>query len=338
MSLTVEEAKTHSEAVDQWWLFKEFCRWEKASGGPDPQLPLFLRMAETAGIERDWAVGCYGAVYNVPGAQILWERFDPWEIRENPDEVQGSLEAIWAGLPFRRERRAVRTPVKLARYLVSYARWLDTPRPWVSPSDSGPYKDSWASLQGNVWGAGRYIISKMLGAFEKAGEPTVQPDFLAQGGWSPRECLAMLWPEHADTLLNDDTRAGARITDEIALNTQARLWNEFGLEISMYDLQTCACEYRENILSRRQYPGRSLDSELKHWSHAYSHGMIGDQMMAARKALFPQQHLGEENGWMSTRDELGHIAADHHYQWSDLLYDFQSTSDFSEPVKWKHSL
>lgn len=347
---TVTEALDAAAAADQWYLFSEFCRWEAACGGPDPQLAMVQEMSRDLPLlESGWRIGCYGAVYNVPGAELLWQHFPVPEL--DLVKLQAWVDENFPRIPFRRERRAVRSRVKLARYLHSYGLWLNEMVDaytraygyWVPSNGYKPpgkvwqvedYDSAWKDMAQNVWGAGRYIIMKMLELFRRMWDmpELAQPDIRAQGGWSPRGTLAMLYPHDARYLLEDDTRNGAQNAEHQATNVRRRLYHDYGLTVSYYDLQVFLCEYRESYVSRRQYPGRSLDSELKHFKAAHLNYRLGTAMLDARARIFPHECLGEFQGWGGTREELGSLAAVHGYMWSDLKFDFTATTNFSRPV------
>ncbi len=313
---------------DHWRLFSEFCRYEKEVGGPDPQLAMIVHAGRDLPLEdRVWGAGCYGAVYNTGGALVLWNKLPRSTVLGmGEDELRAWLVEHWDGIPFRRERRAVRTPDKLARYLRSYAlqshNWPERAW-WRNESSPANYEVAWADVN-RVYGVGRYIAIKLLELFHRLGAGTAAYDIRAREAWSPRQALALLWPQHARTLNEDQSRVGSAHAESIANTTLAVLRDDWEVEVSHFELQVMTCEYRESIESRRQYPGHSHDSEdrylqavVPHWGRS-----LADDGYQARKALFPAASLGELAGWEGNREDLGPVAAEYGYTWSDLRYDY----------------
>ena len=327
------------EMIDHWQMFSEFCRYETAVGGPSPHAKMVGEMIRGLPVqEQVWRIGCYGGVYNTGGALALWTNLDRTDvITMGEEELRAWLEDHWKGLPFRRERRAVRTPVKLAKYLRSYAMvsrdWPDRDW-WVGAATVPHYEAGWKDVQ-KVYGVGRYIAIRMLEMFSWLGSGTVAYDMRSDDAWSPRRTLALLLPSLSRVLNEDTTRAGNAAAETIARTTLDRLAAEFDVNLTIYELQVMLCEYRQSIISKRQYPGRSIDSEVRYLieAEAYWGESIAEPGWQVRKTLFPDVSLGEVHGWDKPREELGAVAADYGYTWSDLIYDFPASHDLSKPVR-----
>jgi len=308
-------------------LFREFCLYETAVGGPDPQLPLVAKMVEDCDLRtRIWAGACYAAVYNVASAEALWLNLTPKGIDEmGATALVGWLSDHWDGLRTRLERRAVREPPKLARCLMGLASWV-LGASWKGWGDAG-YPLAWDSVTG-LYSFGRYVSMKFLEYLRLQGIPgTTQPDLRLHGADSPREGLMLITGDPA--WLMDERKDLA--SDERAA---AELITGLGLAITPYEAQVLLCEFKQSLIGKRQYPGRSLDSELKYhwaikprWEHATS-------MFVARRAIFPMQSLGELHGWDGPREQLGGVAATYDYTWSDLLYDYTDSPDLAQPTRW----
>src|SRR3990167_11526760 len=110
---------------DHWRHFAEFCRWELAAGGPDPQIPLVGEMSVGCSLaERRWRGGCYIAVYNVPFAEVLWTEW-PWDrIDRESAALLPWLREHWTQIVTRVERRCVRRPEWMAEFLCGFSAAL----------------------------------------------------------------------------------------------------------------------------------------------------------------------------------------------------------------------
>src|SRR3990167_8584554 len=104
--------------ANHWQYFADFCRNERAVGGPDPHMVIAGHLSKDCPLgERIWRGGCYVGTYNVPAAEALWQAW-PWPTAfGKQEELSTWLKEHWEGIPTRRERRCVRTPAKMARYL-----------------------------------------------------------------------------------------------------------------------------------------------------------------------------------------------------------------------------
>lgn len=317
-------------------FFREFCRYEKAAGGPDSHMATVGAMC--AGLPAEqvaWRAGVYIAVYNVPTAEYIWDMRDRTEVLAAPGEaLEGWLAARWPHIGFRRERKAVRSPAKLARCLRSYAEWVeDLPdRPWMQPGDPvANYELAWQDAA-SIYGFGRYVNLKLLEFYTRyLAAPIELPDLRAEGGWSPREALALLYPNHAADLMGPDTPHNVALANRLAEVVRHNLWGS-GLEVSRYEVQVLLCDYKQAYAGQRQYPGRSLDSELEYMEKLPSQQQADSQMWSARDRAFPRVALGERQGWRGVRKELGKVLRRHGYTWSDLRYDYGRTVDLAQPV------
>lgn len=329
-------------ALRHWQDFVRFCQYEREAGGPDPHMRTMewiARQATSDPQELAWAAGLYAGVYNVPTAHMLMEDFGGYEValQLSTDQIAAYLQRRWKGIDFRRERRAVRSPEKLARYLRDYASFVEAER-WT---EWATYEDGWDAVTA-VYSVGRYAALKLLEALHRFlwvpdhPEPFPgQSDMRAPGGWSPRECLALLFPQFHD-LLKSETAQSYAITDSLGEQISERMG------LSMYDTQVLLCDFKQSAITRRQYPGKSLDSELGYARKVYPWWEIElgrpvlDTLLEARLALFQPRYLGEVNGWMpEDRKPLGNVLAAYGYTWSDRLYDWHSSvGNLAQPVRW----
>jgi len=324
-------------AHDHWRLFSEFCRYEKAVGGPSAHLCMVAGMSRELPLpEKVWRVGCYGAFYNTGAAMALWRNVSRADVIDAPQDGKRWIDDHWEGLPFHRHRRAIRTPDKLLKYLRSYALasrdWPDRDW-WVGASTPAHYSAGWSEVLG-VYGVGRYIAIRMMELFARFGAGTALHDIRARDADSPRRTLSLLWPQHTRVLSTDNSLAGALTSESIANTTLRRVRDDWGVELNHYELQVMTCEYHQSIDNRKQFPGRSIDGEARSLRAAetYWGKDITAPGWAVRPLLFAPESLGEVHGW-DKRDELMAVAADYGYTWSDLVYDYKATRNLATPVK-----
>jgi hypothetical protein len=320
-------------APDHWRQMAEFCKAEMAVGGPDPHMKLIGHMSrECSWEERVWRGGCYVGVYNVPAAEKLWTFWSPDQVHARPAALATWLAEYWAGLPLRRERRSVKSPEKLAYFLQTFALWLaeDAKR---TIGVGVPYETAWNSVQ-TVYALGRYSAIKLLQYFYLFCEyPRPLYDIRAPGGWSPREALTLLFPERTAGLTGDDSFENIVLSEATAITAQGRFAKEFGLALDFFHLQVLLCDYKQSWSGRRQYPGRSNDSELEYHGKVAARFGPSTNMFTSRQALFPKEALGEIQGWAGVRKELGTTLRDHGYTWSDMTYDYTKMKDLDKPVR-----
>lgn len=333
-----------SEGRDHWRHFAEFCRWELASGGPDPQLEMVRAMAagSESPEEMAWRDLCYIAVYNVPFGEALWREL-PWaEARDaGPAALAERVADLFARelIVTRVERRCVRRADWMTEYLLG-ARELAgdvgalTRAVAAAPSPRDGYEVAWTRLMAAPR-IGRYVAIKLIELMRRQGLLAVEtPDIRPRSAWSPRETLETLWSDH-DVAARDDRPQTLDLVRRLCDETVARLRTEWSVESDLFQLQVLLCEYRESWEGRKQYPGRSLDSELGYAQKAEEAWALPSDMWVARRALFPHRHLGELSGWDGPRKDVAVCLADLHYTWSDLMYDYQaSRQDMRRPVAW----
>ena len=331
--------------IEHWQKFYEFCYYEKLAGGPDPHMACVGAAARLRGMSWDesaWLGALYASVYNVPTALALHSRFPTPDHALDQGEVEEWLRANWAGIAFRRERKAVRSPIKLARCLTSFAEFCDPERleatvaSWKDiASPVARFETAFEDVC-SVYGIGRYIGQKFIEYGRRYCDFQTQVhDIRAKDGWSPRVSLALLAPEHAELLIDGgDSPETVRTVEAIATQAREQLSTIYGLDLDYYELQVLLCDYKQSAVGRRQYPGRSQDSELDYDVKIAPHwGTKHTEMYDVRRAIFPSWALGEHSGWDGVRKELRGVLVDHGYTWSDALYDYhQSKNNLSTPA------
>lgn len=331
---------------NHWDNFASFCKWEVASGGPDPQIKMVARMSESqVWTERLWRAGCYIAVYNVPFAEVLWANMPYHKVKKNGVEWMGSwLNANWHRLVTRVERKTVRRPEWMYEYMNSYYSFITDGslhkalKHCENMDSEERYLYFWDLTIKDVKRYGRYVALKLLESYNLFCDIELKaPDIRPKDGWSPRITLSVLFPEY-EKEMNDNDNKWNPLVNEVVKQTQANLLRQYGVDINLFQLQVMLCEYRESYHSKKQYPGRSLDSELGYHHKVQSlWGKASDSMLIARAGLFPHKHLGELNGWLGTRKECGQVLATYGYTWTDLVYSYNATfinDRFANPVRW----
>ncbi len=324
-----------SEADNYWTDFVEYAKLETGTGGPDPHMKFLGGMlADADPLEKLWRVGCYTAVYNTAGAQVLWEHF-PWKkvaLADTGGVPLAWIQQNWAGLPLRRERRPVRSAAKLHRHLDSLVLWLKLMEPVLYEYT---YEELWAALD-ELYGVGRYMGMRFLEALRlHCGIPARMPDIRPRGGWGSRLTVSFFYPEYDAELNGNDSMRNVSLANELGRHVKDRLGKD-GVDVDLYTTETLLCNYRQ-ALTRGKYPGAPHDSELgyiaaaqRFWGAEYSPARAYE----ARAARFSPLVLGEQRGWAGPRPELGDTKAAHGYWWSDLVYDYTSTRDLAHPVRW----
>jgi hypothetical protein len=326
--------------TDQHWQnFADFCYYDMLSGGPDAHMVLAGHMSEGLPlIERLWHAGVYVGVYNVPTAELIWSMFSYEEMLEiSHKELTEWLTDNWKGIATRRERKCVRIPGNMAFYFKNFAEWVGSlaDSKFYDTTYGTPetrYEELWEHSQKSVKFLGRYSGFKFLEFITRYCDiPINLPDIRPSGGWSPRSMLSVLWPEYKDYLMGDDSPKILNKVNRIADRT-LRILQETLPDLDMYKMEVFLCDYKQCYFGRRQYPGRSQDSEIEYYKKLHEYWDFGFQMLKARAEIFPSWALGEKNDWDSVRNELGTVLYNYDYMWSDSLYDYKNTIDLSVPT------
>jgi hypothetical protein len=336
-------AKVTFTTDDHRRFFAEFCKWELASGGPDSQLPTVAEMAQSSSDseeERLWKAFCYIGVYNVPYGEVMWRNWSFEAAWSHPTELRTWLDGAYDAkkITTRMERRSCRRSFQMNEYLFGARHFIDSG--WSKLVDqcknTDPYfayEIAWKRIN-QLPTVGRYAAIKLIEYLRRYhGLAVSTPDIRPKDAWSPRHTLGYIFPERG--LGNKDNSLPALgVADQACKDAITMLRDEFDVHIDMFQLQVLLCEYRESWESKKQYPGRSLDSELKYAIKAQDEWNYRSDIWNARAKLFPHEHLGELNGWDGTRKDVAVCLATHLYTWTDLLYDYIHTKDMTEPLKW----
>lgn len=332
------------ERSPEWHLehFIEFTRCKLSVREPSPHLTMVGHMAREQELqERVWRLGCYAIPYSLPVGQTMWSAFNAEAALGNPQKVQDWVTQNWTAVlkGTRRERRCVRSVAKYNDCLQSYIEFVRTGFPRLQkldPASPDYYEHVWDEVN-RVRYFGRYISIRVIEGLRRfCNIPAELPDIRALGAWSPRRCLVYLAPDRAEDLLTDSKECNAR-TEEIARH-YAEVVRQAVPGCTYYIYAAMLCEYRDAFEDRRQYVGWTIDQEpLLHEKSKVHFGSLLDSALfwKTRSELFPHEALCERSGnsrWNGTRWDLTPILRDHGYVWSDLKYDYQRTTDFSNPV------
>lgn len=354
MKKTKENVAKIAKEVDHWQNFADFCRLEMAIGGPDPHMKLTAEMCRIDKCDWDesaWRGLCYLGVYNVPTAEKIWMNWPFARASREPQLFLPWFTEHWQGITMRRERKSARSPIKMAKYFETASQWLSAAiakkklgQGWISGSDHpnalGRYELAWEDMQTSIYSMGRYIGFKYLEyGIQYLQFPIELNDIRAKGGWSPRAMLAILWPDEAEMLLGGESPEEISVAEECAKKTKEIVLRDYGVELSFYNLQVLLCDYKQCYVGKRQFPGRSQDSEIMYHKKIAPYWGEKTNMWQARSNIFPEKVLGEKNGWDFVREELGKVLYNYGYMWSDLTYDYNLSKDcLARPVEHGGSL
>lgn len=312
--------------ADHWKFFHEYARYEKLTGGPDPHIVVISHLCQDKTYEEKvWRTLCHMGPYDVATAERMWSAWTPDMLLGSPKAFASWVNAHWSGLKFHRSRRAILSADKLTAYMMNYRPLLDRIRK-VANAD---FEEVWQVAM-SMQGIGRYTAIKVVEEWYRTGLVTASiPDIRAKGGWSPREGLNLI--TGLSLLTKDDSRGAVTRAEQTASEVYSRL----EIPLTRYEFEVFLCNYKSQYKSRRQYPGRTLDSELRSEHKIRSYwGIKTTENMRARSELFPPWALGEYNGWYEPRKELETCLSDRGYTWSDAVYDYhESRHRLQDPVR-----
>lgn len=312
-------------------LYKEFVHYERMTGGPDHHIAVVVDICkDLEPMEQLWRVYLYVGFYTVPSAEAIWRKYSYQQFLDcDKKEFQAWLQHNWEhGFAVRNERRTTNTPPKYMSYLSDFERTAKM----VLQMKDWDFDHVWEFALG-IKHIGRYFATKLVECWYRLGFTSMRaPDIRAKKGWSPRKGLQLMY---ADQMLYDPRED----TDEAVSEAErfaARLQREHVPHLNTFNLEVTLCNYKASILTFAQYPGKSLDTELKfeHQIQPYWYIKKGTTANAiTRKKLFPEWALGEFAGWRGPREGCLYALADFGYTWTDSLYDYNATTDFEFPVR-----
>lgn len=317
---------------DHWKKFLEFSQLELGTGGPDPYLKLAAKGVSQASSreEQVWRAACFIAPYEVNTGSVLWSEWPLQRALSKPEELEPWIRDNWKGLIFRRERRAARTPKKMAISLRTAAAFAES----ITNRLDDDYETLWGLSDKALMYYGRYALIKFLEVLYRAKTVSSSiPDIRPIGAWSPRTTLTWLYPsEDKDLLIKSNKPPVLNRIQEMAKEIKLQVTQKVKHPVSYYDIEVMLCNYRQALGWR--FPGRSLDTDLGYYARTKEYW--GDRftfpLLTLRRNNFPSVVLGERQGW-TQRKELESTYENFGYFWCDLLYDYKATTDLSLPVR-----
>jgi hypothetical protein len=343
MSKTSSLPDGFKERTAAWHLqkFTEFTALKQQIGEPSPHLAIVGYMCRNSTMDnRLWLLGCYAATYCLPTAQVIWSLQPIAKVERSPSQFTAWIKDNWKGIITRTERRCVRTPAKMTDCLLSYAEWMRSDYPTLVQNGETPqqfYDRVWESVS-KIRYFGRYINIRLVEGLRRYCDvPASLYDIRSIGGWSPKRCLAYLYPMYAAKLMVDD-KPGNDLTNALAYRLLDFVKKRVP-SVDCYVLAAMLCEYKGAFEKRHQYPGWTIDQEPLLYDKVFSYwgdAVDRNALWEARSAIFPKAVLGEHGGWNGTRWDLARVLRDHGYNWSDLNYAYcatQASGDFANPVR-----
>lgn len=313
----------------------EFIKGVELSGGTTPHVSMTVAAMERQEdpLEKLWFAGCYALTYNWPTAERIFLEWRPYEV-EYDSFLSWSMQN-WEGLPLRKERKAVYRKEAFAESACAYLNFAQV----LARDDRWPfgYERAFRLFNDATRYMGRYIGIRWLEVMRRAFDTGWEmPDVRADGGEHPRKALALLYPEDAEVLLGGNSKREIAVTDLAAKRLLVDLELEYGLQTNYYELQSLLCEYKQSVIGKKQYPGKSIDTEMDYFDRVYDHWgpvkSVQSDFWEIRDEIFPDWSLGEKMGWTGVRKELGGVLVNHSYTWSDAIYDWGKTTDLADPV------
>lgn len=315
--------------------FLDFVALETAAAGPSPNLKLIQGAARslpaTRG-DRAWFAACYAAIYNTPGALVLYHNVSPDEAWADPVSVEQWLTEHKEGLPVHSNRlRTHGSMKKMALGLRSLAEFVTT-----DDFERGDDFDRLWEQVNEVQAVGRYFGIKFAGTLHRLGlTEAAQYDIRARGAKNGRRTLALIFPDDAE-LLDLKSGGNSRAAVELAEGRARELRLEVhghGLEVDWFQMEALLCEANQMFKGDR-YAGKTSDSDLgalrRVEAHFGSSALPATQCWTARSEALPPFALELEK-----RKDLLDVFEKHGYCWSDALHDYEATAisgDFSKPV------
>lgn len=320
--------------TDHLLRLAEFCKGVELSGGTTPHVAMTVASMEQLKdpLDKLWFAGCYALTYNWPMAERVFQEWRPDTFDQ--DRFLSWTEEHWAGIFLRKERKAVFRKPFFAECAASYLEFARGVAPHVGLLDlEMNYLEAFKFFTGSVKYMGRYIAIRWLEVMRRTFcSEWRMTDVRSDGGEHPRKALALLYPEDAAALLGGNSKREVHVADLAADRCLLDLNLEHGVVLDYYELQSLLCEYKQEVLGRKQYPGKSIDTEMDYHRKIAEYWNSPSDFYRVREECFPAWSRGELNGWTGVRKELGTTVTDLDYTWSDAVYDYRATTDLAHPV------
>lgn len=313
--------------------FIDFVALETASAGPSPNLKLIQEAARalpTERVSRAWFAALYAAIYNTPGALVLYQYWSDPEVVLAHNDLESWLAENKPGLPVHSNRlRTHGSMAKLAQGMRALAEFVVED----SFERGDDYDRLWAQVH-EVKAIGRYFGIKFAGALRRLElTEAAQYDIRARGAKNGRRTLALLHPDEAELLdlkTGGNSAAAVALAEERARELRLQVHGH-GLQADWFQFEALLCEYNQMVKGDR-YPGKTSDSDLDALRRVEAH-FGADEPAAlscwrARSEALPPFALE-----LQKRKDLLDVYKRHGYQWSDALYDYGATEDLAAPVE-----
>jgi hypothetical protein len=320
------------DAEEHFLHLAEFMKGVELAGGTTPHVAMTVASMSYLDdpLEKLWFAGCYALTYNWATAERIFLEWRPADFTQ--EGFLSWAEEHWTGIFLRKERKAVfRKPF----FAESAASYLAFSREFLKSDWPETWMEAFAAFTGGCRYMGRYIAIRWLEVMRRAfGTSWEMTDVRSDGGEHPRKALALIYPDDAAALLGGNSRREVAIADLKADECLLDLATVYGIRSSYYELQSLLCEYKQSVLGRKHYPGKSIDSETDYFRKIESYwGSEDSRFWEIRAELFPAWSLGEVGGWSGVRPELSVVLSDHGYTWSDAVFDYTATTDFAAPAR-----
>lgn len=314
--------------------FREFSKLHILAGCPDTHVQIVsanMRKEEDP-IQKVWMAGCFIGPYEPCTGSAIWDRWNISEVRSRPEEFSKWIKENWSKFNIRRERRAARTPDKMAESLLSYANFSVEVLPYIKDQ---PYEVLWSAGMDNLHYFGRYALIKLLETLHQGGAVRAAiPDIRPVEGWSLRQTLALLFPQHAGLMNSTDNSPHTlNLIQEYVEEIRCWLAKDLGREVTHFVVEVLLCNYRQ---FPKHFPGWGQDEDLMYYNEFKKKWNTEPffDFKGIRKELFPPEVLGEVQGWEGIREDVQECFVKHDYYWSDVVWDYnQSKRNLAKPVK-----
>jgi hypothetical protein len=219
----------------------------------------------------------------------------------------------------------------MASSLLSYAEWTTK---HLEPIHRSEYEVLWDNAQEHLQYFGRYAIIKVLETLYRGNvTDNSMPDIRPEGAWSPRLTLAWLYPDDATVIIEGkNSPKTIELINQRVDNLRKVMNKHMGYDVSYFQVEVLLCNYRQVLDERNgRYAGWSHDADLAYHTKVNEYfGELDFKFFEHRKNKFPNEFLGEIQGWNEPRKEIYGYRG---FFWSDKLYSYHDTEDFYNPVK-----
>lgn len=278
----------------------DYERWHHAqvlTGDLDPAYGVLRWIADERRLDaeqRAWLCVCHVTQYHLASTLTMFGRYPT--AAALPSTASAAVGLL--DLPSTTERRAHRDPRKLVHHALALRDAL-APAGVVRYLGHAPEGVvSWQTVTERimqVWGNGRWAAYKLAELLQKvAGWPISAPDAGHRYSSGPRKGLNDLYgglPEGQDDL-------SVRVLDAVTQGLADRLG-----EPDLAQVETSLCDFH-SLVQGHYYLGHDIDGMLGQIAHPVLSEAHRCEALAARRAVFDPDLLGEYRGWPGIRPTL----------------------------------